>query len=61
MNYKKKFKINEFISESDNGIYQAMNKGIKISDSHFLHFLNAGDLFFSKDSLENLKKILILF
>ena len=41
--------INEFISESDNGIYQAMNKGIKISDSHFLHFLNAGDIFFSKD------------
>ena len=50
--------INEFISESDSGIYQAMNKGIKISNSHFLHFLNAGDIFFSKDSLENLKKIL---
>lgn len=35
-----------FISESDSGLYDAMNKGINLvkREDTFLHFLNAGDL-----------------
>ena len=39
---KKKYNF-EFISEKDNGIYHAMNKGILLSRSDRLLFLNSGD------------------
>jgi len=35
--------VNICISESDNGIYDAMNKAIKISKGEFLYFLGADD------------------
>lgn len=39
--------ISKFITEEDEGIYDAMNKGIRLSspDSRFVNFLNAGDVF----------------
>lgn len=40
------------ISEKDSGIYNAMNKGIKISKGEYLLFLNSGDFLVSSDVLE---------
>ncbi|MGD2099855.1 MAG: glycosyltransferase family 2 protein [Desulfobacterales bacterium] len=34
-----------YISEKDHGIYNAMNKGIKIATGDIVFFLNAGDIF----------------
>ncbi len=54
---KYKNRINKFVSEKDNGIYNAMNKGIQLSTGEYLLFLNAGDLFYSNDVLEKISKL----
>lgn len=43
----------QIISEKDNGIYNAMNKGVKLATGQFLSFLNAGD-WYELDALENI-------
>lgn len=41
-------------SESDKGLYDAMNKGIKMATGDYLCFLNAGDTFFMNDTVEEI-------
>jgi glycosyltransferase involved in cell wall biosynthesis len=44
--------IDVLISEKDEGIYDAMNKGIRKSQGDLIYFLNADDFFYSSRAVE---------
>ena len=43
-----------WVSEKDNGIYDAMNKATSLSKGSYICFLNAGDTFYEKETVERL-------
>lgn len=50
--------ITYWVSESDTGIYNAMNKGIKVAQGEFILFLNSGDIFASDDVLQQVAQFI---
>ncbi len=48
--------IDYWVSEQDNGIYDAMNKGIRFSSGEWLNFLNAKDTFRDSGTIETVAK-----
>jgi glycosyltransferase involved in cell wall biosynthesis len=49
--YKKSIDI--LISEPDNGMYDALNKGVKLASGEWIGILNSGDLFHNSDAIMN--------
>ncbi|BCW55715.1 glycosyl transferase [Arthrobacter sp. StoSoilB19] len=52
--------ITRVVSEPDNGIYDAMNKGALLATGEWLHFLNAGDSFASPTALDRILQGLLV-
>jgi len=46
--------ISYWTSEKDSGIFNAMNKGIKISSGDYCYFLNSADILVSENTLANI-------
>lgn len=46
--------LSKVVSEPDKGLYDAMNKGIGLATGDYLCFLNAGDTFFSANTLQEM-------
>ena len=44
--------LSHWISEPDEGIYDAINKGINCAKGDYVGFLHSGDLFFGNDSVQ---------
>ncbi|WP_309642390.1 glycosyltransferase family 2 protein [Flavobacterium sp.] len=50
--------IDYWVSESDKGVYHAMNKGIKAAKGDFIIFMNSGDYFYNDKLLEEIAPML---
>ena len=47
--------ITKWISEKDKGIYDAINKGLRLSNGKLINTINSGDYYYSNKSLEIIK------
>ena len=48
--------VSYWVSEKDNGIYHAMNKGVSQAHGDYIIFMNSGDCFHSQDVLDAFKE-----
>lgn len=54
--YQQKFNI-KLISEKDSGLYDAMNKGVKLASGDIVGILNSDDYYYSEEVLGKVNKI----
>lgn len=52
--YAKKHKNVRWVSEKDDGIYNALNKGIRMATGEVVGFLHSDDVFYSAESIEKI-------
>ena len=57
--YENKEELSLIISEPDNGIYYALNKGIKLSHGKIIGFLNSDDVLKSKSTISTIVSELV--
>jgi glycosyltransferase involved in cell wall biosynthesis len=50
--------ISRWISEPDNGLYDAMNKGLKLATGDYVWFINAGDTVYSENTVREISAML---
>ena len=48
--------VSKIISEPDKGVYDAFNKGLKLATGDIIGFLNADDIFFNENSVQEIAK-----
>ena len=48
--------IDYWVSEKDDGLYYAMNKGLFLAVGDWVNFMNCGDSFFEKDTIDKIFK-----
>ena len=46
-------KVFRYVSESDKGTYDAMNKGAKMAEGEWVNYMNAGDCFYAESTLQD--------
>ena len=46
--------ISNIVSEPDNGVYDAFNKGLKLATGDIIGFLNSDDIFFNENSVQEI-------
>ena len=50
--------VDKWISGNDNGLYDAMNKGIELSTAEYIGILNSDDTFYCNNTIENIADFL---